>query len=170
MACRKVGAPEKRQALGRHEYGEWPPSALGEQLDCRHVDIVYIRSFFTINFDAHKMFVEKLGNFGIHERFPLHHVTPIATGVTNREKDRFVFTFCMFKRLGTPGIPLDRIVGVHQKIRTRLVQQSIRVGRLRLALSGNFCPGLGVRVFGFDLRILRTSSGERSKENAQSNA
>jgi len=37
------------------------------------------RPFFAIHFDAHEVLVKEGGDFLIHERLALHHVTPVAT-------------------------------------------------------------------------------------------
>jgi len=61
-----------------------------------------------------------------------HHVTPMAGGITNREKDRLVFAARLGKRFFAPGIPIDRIMRVLKQVRGLLMRQPVCVLRLCL--------------------------------------
>jgi len=74
-------------------------------LDEGHVDTVNIWPFFAIHFDADKVFIEELPNFLTLKRLSLHHVAPVASGVTHREKYEFVLLPCLLKCLLAPGVP-----------------------------------------------------------------
>ena len=43
-----------------------------------HVDLIDIRSLFSVHFDAHKVLAEQRANLLALKRLPLHHVTPVA--------------------------------------------------------------------------------------------
>lgn len=44
-------------------------------------------------------------------------MTPVASGIANGEKNRFVLAPRPFKRSLTPGQPMDWVLGVLQQIR-----------------------------------------------------
>ena len=67
--------------------------------------MVNIWPFFAIHFDADEVFIEELPNFLTLKRLSLHHVAPVASGVTHREKYEFVLLPCLLKCLLTPGVP-----------------------------------------------------------------
>jgi hypothetical protein len=56
-----------------------------------------------------------------------HDVTPVAGGITNRKKDRFVFLAGFGKRFFTPRVPIDRIMRVLKKVGRLLVREPISV-------------------------------------------
>jgi hypothetical protein len=43
-------------------------------------------------------------------------VAPVAGGIANRKKYRFIFGFGFYKRFLTPGIPVDGVVFVLQQV------------------------------------------------------
>src|SRR5262249_36502913 len=65
------------------------------------------------------------GDLGIFIGLPLHHMAPVTGRITDRNQDRFVFTTGFFKGLGSPGIPVDWVTRVLQKVGTFLVNQPI---------------------------------------------
>jgi len=48
-------------------------------------------------------------------------MTPVAGGITNGKKDRFVLLTGKLKCLFGPGVPVDRVMGMLQKIWTFFV-------------------------------------------------
>ena len=48
-------------------------------------------------------------DFMVFKRFFFHHMTPVTCGITNREKDRFIFFFGFFKSLQTPRLPVNGV-------------------------------------------------------------
>jgi hypothetical protein len=64
-----------------------------------------------------------------------HHVAPMTRGITNREKDRFVFPTRPGKGFLTPGIPINRVVSVLEKVRRFFLRQAIRMSNF----SGDGC-------------------------------
>ena len=105
-------------------------------LQRRHVDIVDVRTLLTIDFDVDEVLVHVLGNLFILEHLAFHDVAPIATAVTDREKNHFAFLLGLLERLRPPGIPVNRVVTVHQQIRTGFARQSI--GELGVRLRVGF--------------------------------
>src|SRR5690242_4184818 len=56
----------------------------------------------------------------------LHHVAPVAGRIADGKKDRLIFGRGALDRFGSPGIPIDRIVLVLQKVRARSAGQVVR--------------------------------------------
>ena len=52
-------------------------------------------------------------------------MTPVTRGVTNRQKDGFIFGAGPGKGFIAPRVPLDGIAGVLKKIRTAFVRETI---------------------------------------------
>jgi hypothetical protein len=48
-------------------------------------------------------------------------MAPVAGGVADAEKDRLIFLPGLLKGLLSPRVPVNRVVGVLQEIRTALV-------------------------------------------------
>jgi hypothetical protein len=59
-------------------------------------------------------------------------MTPVAGGITNGKKDRFVLLAGKVKCLFRPGVPVDRVMGMLQKIRTFFMYELIGSHRLLL--------------------------------------
>ena len=124
-AGREIRAAEKRLERRRQPDAHRPAARSRRPLHERHVDAVDVGPLLAINLDRDKVFVEHRRDGLLFERFVLHHMTPMARGVADREKDRFVVGASPGKRFIAPGIPVDRIVGVLQQIRTALVRETI---------------------------------------------
>jgi hypothetical protein len=54
-------------------------------------------------------------------------MAPVAGGIPDAEKDGFILFFGLTQCLISPRIPINRIVSMLQKIRTRLMKQPIRM-------------------------------------------
>jgi hypothetical protein len=63
------------------------------------------------------MLVHDRGGLRVLERFVGHHMTPVAGGIADAQKDRLILRAGFFERLWTPGIPIDRIIRVLQQVR-----------------------------------------------------
>src|SRR5207247_1805782 len=83
-------------------------------------------------FDAYEPVVEKLGDFLVLERLPLHDMTPVAGAVADREEDEFLLLLGPGKRLRAPGIPVHGVVGVLPEVWAGFLGEA--VGVLRFAL------------------------------------
>jgi len=56
-----------------------------------------------------------------------HDVTPVTSRIANRQKDRFVLAARLGEGFFAPGIPIDRIVRMLEKIGRFFLRQSICV-------------------------------------------
>ena len=79
----KIGAAEEWFLFGCHEHAHGPAAAAGAGLHKGHVNLVDIRPFFAVEFDADEMLVEQGAHFLILEALALHDVTPVAGGITD---------------------------------------------------------------------------------------
>jgi hypothetical protein len=57
----------------------------------------------------------------------LHYVTPVACGIAYAQKDGLIFSSGFFQSLRPPGIPINGIVSVLEKIGTGFIDQTVRV-------------------------------------------
>ena len=127
---REVGAAEERAAVGGQEHRH-RPAAAAECLERGHVDLVDVGPLLAVDLDADELLVQQSGDLGVHEALALHDVAPVARRVADREEDRLVLGLGLGERLGTPGIPVDRVVGVEQQVGARLPGEPVG-GRPRL--------------------------------------
>ncbi len=114
LGCwRDIGRGIKRLELIREEERGGPATgtAVHQLIDILKM-FVNIGPFFSVHFDGDEVVIECFGDSLILERLPLHHMAPVAAAVTDREKDRFILSFCFLECFITPGIPVDRIVGM----------------------------------------------------------
>ena len=102
----------------RDENVHGPAPAAGQQLRCRHIDVVHVRPLLAIDLNAHKVLVEGRHQLGLLKHLALHHVAPVARGVAHTQKDRHVAPLRLGKRRLAPGHPVHRVVRVLQQIRT----------------------------------------------------
>src|SRR5438132_566247 len=90
-----------------------------------HVDRVQIGPLLPVDLHVHEALVHQLGGRLVLERLVLHHVAPVAGGVPDREQDRPVLRAGALERLVAPRVPVDRVVGVLEEVRARLVRQAV---------------------------------------------
>jgi hypothetical protein len=69
-----------------------------------------IGKLLTVDLDAHEVLVQHSRDLFVLEGVVLHHVTPIAGGIANREKDGLVLSPSSLKDGVAPGVPPDRII------------------------------------------------------------
>ena len=141
VARRKVRAAKERFRIRRQKHRQRPAAAprsaaeLIEDIQRVHIDRVDIRSFLAVDLDADVVLVQVLGDLLVHERLAFHDVAPVAAGVADRQEDQLLFLLGFGQRLGSPRVPVHRIVGVQQQVRARLVGQLVGVlGLLVLAI------------------------------------
>ena len=87
-------------------------STTGQLLDEVDVNAVDVGALFAVDFDTNETLIEVVGYFGVGKRLAIHHVTPVASRVADREKNDFSLRFRFFERLDTPWQPVYRILGV----------------------------------------------------------
>ena len=124
---RKVRPAEKRLQIGRHPHRHGPAAAAGGGLHEGHVDAVHVGPLFAIHLDGHETLVQDRGDALVLERFALHDVAPVAGGVTHGKEDGLVLAARFVERFRSPRIPIHRVVGVLQQVRTLLVGQPVGV-------------------------------------------
>ena len=125
---REVGAAEERSQVRREEDAHRPAAGAGHGLDGGHVDVVEVRPLLAVHLDADEVLVHERGDLGVLEALALHDVAPVARRVADREEDRPVLALRPLERLGAPRVPVDRVVGVLEQVRARLVRQPVRHG------------------------------------------
>ena len=149
-----IGSREKGAAVGQAESGERPAAApLVEANHGIHVDLVYVGAFLAVHLDADEMLVHERRRGLVLEGFALHHVTPMAGAVADGDQQWTVEFLGAPKRLGSPGIPVHRVLAVLEQICARLVGQAVACpasGRLRgrRRVQEKSCPisRMGARV------------------------
>ncbi len=90
-----------------------------------HIDIVDIRTLFPIDFDGDKVLIHEPCHVSIGERLTFHHMTPVAGGIADGEKNRFALTLRLAKGCLAPWVPRDRIGGMLEQVGTALEYQSV---------------------------------------------
>ena len=128
----EVCTSKNRLAVRQKKDRKRPAAATRHYLDGAHIDLVEVRTLLAIDLDIDEVFVHDLRDRRVFERLVLHDVAPVTGRVSNAEQDQLVFCRRALKRLRTPGIPVHRIVGVLQQIRTSFVDQP--VGHMASAL------------------------------------
>ena len=137
---REVGPAIERPPVRRQEDGHRPAAAAGHRLDRGHVDLVEIGTLFAVHLDGHEARVQVPGRGLVLEGLALHDVAPVAGGIADAQEDRPVEQLRAGQRVGAPGKPVDRIVGVLEEVRTGLAGESVghrrMVGRGRPSRRG----------------------------------
>ena len=139
---RKIRSADKRVQIGREPHTHWPTAATGRRLDEGHVNPIDIWPFFAIDFDVHEFAIHERGGRFIFERLVRHHVTPMTSRITDREKDRFIFAASFGECLLAPRIPIDWVARVLKKVRRLLLSEPIcvrRICRLNFRSHGRWC-------------------------------
>src|SRR5262245_4937582 len=89
------------------------------------------------------MLVEDLRDRLVVERLALHDVAPVARAVADGEENELAFFLRLGEGFGAPRVPVGRVVGMHQEIRTRLLGEPIGVLGLALVLGFAGSEGTG---------------------------
>ena len=140
---RKVSARMEGNEIRGQKDVQGPAPAAGHYLSRIHINFIKVRPFFPIDLDANKFLVHDLRNCFVFEAFLLHHMAPVAGGVTNTEEDGLILLPGPAQRFLAPRVPIDRVVSMLQKIGTGLMDQPIRISRLFFHSLGFSCiPGI----------------------------
>src|SRR6202011_2529523 len=102
-----------------------PPAGTGHRLYRAHVDLVEVRPLFAVDLDGNEVAVHQRGGLRIFERLAGHDVAPVAGAVADAQQDRLVFGPRSRQRLLAPWIPVDRVVGMLEEVRTGLLREPI---------------------------------------------
>ena len=126
----KIRAGEHGLEVGREEDSHRPSAApVIHRQRGGHVDVVQIGTLLTVDLDAYEVLVHQAGDRLILERLPLHHMTPVAGRVPDREKNQPLLISRPGQCLFAPRKPIHRVVGMLQEIRARLAYQTIGMVR-----------------------------------------
>src|SRR5439155_18973941 len=109
---RKIRATVEGLLLRREEHRQWPTSLARQHLHNVLVNVVEIRTFFTVHLDAHKVLIHHGRDALVLEGLMFHDMAPVARGVANGEQERFVFSPRFLERFGAPRKPVYRVMGV----------------------------------------------------------
>ena len=130
VTCRVVSAPAEGLAIGREPDCHRPSTpSLEEQLNRAHVNRIEIRAHFSVDLDRNVVLVQIAGDLLVVERLLLHHVTPMARGVPDRQQHRTPERTGELECLVTPRKPVEGVVGVLSKVGARLEEQAVDVFR-----------------------------------------
>ena len=78
---RKICSCVKRLLFRRHYNGQGPAPLTGQCLAYRHVYMIDVRPFLPIHLYGYKILIQDIGNFPVLKGFPLHDMTPMASGI-----------------------------------------------------------------------------------------
>ena len=121
----KVGATVEGFKVGGQEDGHWPATLSGQRHDCCHVDAVQVGAFLAVDLDADEACLQDGGYFRVFKRFVRHDMAPVTGSITDAQENGLVFTTGFLQGFRTPGIPVDRVVGVLDEIGGVLVCEMI---------------------------------------------
>ena len=92
----EVCSTPERSCIRGQKHCEGPATLFTQMMQCSHVNGVYVRALFSVNFDVDKFFIHQPGRLFILEAFMCHHVAPVTGSITNRDQDWLVLFFCRF--------------------------------------------------------------------------
>ncbi len=113
---REVCAADEGLQIRGQPHRHRPAASAGSGLHVGHVDAIDIRTLFAIYLDADEIVIQDRGDRFVLERLALHHMAPMAGGIADGEKDRFVVFPGFFERLGAPGTPIHWVMGMLEKV------------------------------------------------------
>jgi plasmid stabilization system protein ParE len=122
----EVGARVERPAVGGDEHRHGPAPASGERLRRAHVDGVDVGPLLAVDLHCDVVRVEVRRELGVLERLVRHDVAPVARGVPDAQQHRDVALTRLGERLGSPLLPVHRIVLVLQQVRRRRACETVR--------------------------------------------
>ncbi len=126
---REIGAAVEGLQVRREKHVERPPALTARRLDEGHIDLIHVRAFLPIHFDADKVRVEEGSHLRIFEGFALHHVAPMAGRVADAEEDRLVFAARLGEGFFAPGKPVHRVMLVLEEVGRFLAGEAVRVAQ-----------------------------------------
>src|SRR5205807_10193645 len=132
----EIGAPIERAPVGHKEDGHGPTTLLCKGLHGLHVNVIYVGSFFTINFNRNKMLIHQASDVFVLEGFALHDMAPVAGRVANTEQDGFVLLLRLLQGFFAPWVPIYGVVGMLQEVWACLVDEPVGVFMLRCRVCG----------------------------------
>ena len=135
LLAREIRPSHPGPSVGRQPHRIRPAAGPpGHKLRGQHVLLVNLRAFFPVHLDGDEVLVEDLRHIFSFEGLALHHVTPVAGGITDRQEDGLVLLFRLLQRVFAPRIPVHRVMRVLEKIWAGFVNELVRV--LMIGLCG----------------------------------
>lgn len=122
---RIIRASKERRTIWQQEAIQRPAAGTIDNLANLHVNLIHIRALFPVYLYIDKVLVHVRCHSFVFKALALHNVAPVAGAVTYTHQNGFVLPFSLFKSLFFPGVPFYRVIGMLQKIRARLVLQSV---------------------------------------------
>ena len=116
MGTRHVGRAKERFAIGRKHHRHRPPAAPGQHLHRQHVRIVDVWALLAVDLDRHEVRVQGLGDIGVLETLPRHHMAPVARRVAHGKEDGLVLPTGLVERLVAPRVPVHGVLNVLEQI------------------------------------------------------
>ena len=93
---RKIGSAQIRFLIGSKKHTERPATLTGQGHQGFHVYSVHIRPLLTVHLDVDELLIHDFCGFRIFKGFMRHDMAPVASGVSNAEKNGFVFRLGLF--------------------------------------------------------------------------
>ena len=87
----EISAGKERNFFGSHDHSHGPPATTGHHLRDRHIHMIEIGPLLPVHFYTDVILIEKMGDFLIFKGLPFHYMTPVAGGVSDGEKNWFIF-------------------------------------------------------------------------------
>ncbi len=129
MRPREICPRMEGPPVGQQENRVRPSRMALLQLGRSDVDLIEIRPLLAVDLDRDEVGVQDLRHRFVVEALLLHHMAPVAGRIADREEDRPVERRRLGQRLGAPGAPIDRIMGVLDQIGRGLQDQPIDIAR-----------------------------------------
>src|SRR5688572_9748153 len=104
---------------------QWPSAAAGHGLYRIHINMIEVRPLFPVYFNIDEMLIHDRSRGLVFKTFPLHNMAPMASRIANTYQDGFIIFFRFVQCLISPGIPVNRIMGMLQQVRTGLMNKMI---------------------------------------------
>ena len=140
---RVIGAAPEGLALGGEEHRQRPAALLAHQRQRVLIDRVEVGALLAIDLDVDEPLVHLRRDRRFLEAFMRHDMAPVAGGIADRQQNGLVFGLGGGERVGSPCLPLHRIILVLQQVRAGLVAEAVAVHVQ--APDGCFAPRLLAR-------------------------
>ena len=127
---REIRAAPERLAVRCQEHGQRPAPLLAQKLQRVLIDGVDIGAFLAVDLHVDIKLVHLRCDGIFLEAFMRHDVAPVTGRVADREQDGLVLRLRRLDRFGSPAVPVHRIFGMLEEIRT---------GFFGEAISGHVC-------------------------------
>jgi len=112
----QIAGDEIGIALGVEEEVERPAALVTHGIGGGLVKLIEIGALEPVGDHRNEILVDLLGDFGIGEALPVHHMAPMAGGVTQGQEDGLSFLFGLGQDVVAPYPPRHGIVLVRQEI------------------------------------------------------